>query len=128
MTSAPRTLRKAAVAAGLALLIGCSSQMASPDASGPQCPSDLPASCPATVPSYQNDIAPLVQRKCLTCHSVSGIESNRPLDSYANLFSERGAVLHQIYGCLMPPAVEPQLDPSERQQILTWLVCESPNN
>jgi hypothetical protein len=80
------------------------------------------------VPSYQSDIAPLVQRKCLGCHSVSGVEANRPLDGYANLYTERGAVLHQVYGCLMPPSVVPQLDPTERQLLLTWLVCASPNN
>ena len=115
----------------LLLLGGCSSTPMSTNedaATGPQCPSDLPPSCPVTFPSYQADIAPLVQRQCLACHRDGGIEANRPLDTYSNLYSERGAVLHQIYGCLMPPPVAPQLDATERQQILTWLICQAPNN
>ena len=97
-------------------------------ATGPQCPNDLPPSCPSAVPSYQNDIAPLVQASCLACHRDGGVEANRPLDTYNNLYSERSAVLTQIYGCLMPPPVAPQLTATQRQQILTWLVCKAPNN
>lgn len=115
-----------ALALASGLLLGCSSE---PGVDGsPQCPNDLPASCPATVPSYQNDVMQIVQRGCASCHSATGVEFNRPLDTYSALYSQRQGVLTQIYGCRMPPAGAPPLTSAERQQILTWLVCQSPNN
>lgn len=113
--------------AGLALLLllGCSGE---PSTGSGQCPNDLPPSCPATVPSYQNDVMQIVQRACASCHSATGVESNRPLDTYSALYSQRQGVLTQIYSCRMPPAGSPPLTASERQQLLAWLVCQSPNN
>lgn len=107
------------------LMLGCSSE---PGVDGLQCPNDLPASCPAAMPSYQNDVMQIVQRGCVGCHSATGVEYNRPLDTYSALYAQRQGVLTQIYGCRMPPAGAPPLTSAERQQILTWLVCKSPNN
>jgi hypothetical protein len=93
-----------------------------------QCPNDLPGSCPATMPSYMSDIAPLLQQKCVPCHSSKGIEASRPLDTYAGVYSLRETVLNQIYHCMMPPVGQPQLDPAQRLELMTWLVCQAPNN
>ena len=35
----------------------------------PSCPDDLPSSCPATVPSYATDVAPIVGGVCGKCHA-----------------------------------------------------------
>src|SRR5579883_2718899 len=69
----------------------------------PQCPNDLPGSCPASMPSYQADIAPLLASRCIPCHNPNGIESSKPLNSYSAVYGLRGTVLTQVYGCQMPP-------------------------
>jgi hypothetical protein len=93
---------------------------------GPTCRSDLPV-CPATPPSYANDVAPLIQADCYPCHGPGGSESNKtPLSSYSQVFGLRGSVLTQIYQCKMPPTGA--LGDPDRQTILEWLECNAPNN
>ncbi len=92
------------------------------------CPNDLPASCPATVPSYQSTVAPIINLRCVTCHSPGGQEASRPLQTYAEVYSERSAVLNQVYACNMPPGSAAKPTEQERQALLTWLVCGAPQN
>ena len=92
------------------------------------CPNDLPGACPSPAPSYQSDVAPVIMQKCVSCHSPGGQSSDRPLQTYAEVFALRTSVLTQVYGCLMPPVGSPQLTPSERAAILGWLVCGAPQN
>ena len=103
-----------------------------PDLSAPAtCPRDLPASCPPTdagVPSYAGDIAPLMQKYCVPCHMAGGLASDRLLGDYPDLFSQRAAVLDQVYSCFMPPPDAGQPTESERVALLQWLVCHAPNN
>lgn len=111
------------VAAVLAVaLLGCGG------AGGASCPNDLPASCPATVPSYQATIAPLINLRCVTCHSPGGQESSLPFQTYSEVYPNRSAMLNQVYACNMPLAPAPKLTAQERQELLTWLVCGAPQN
>lgn len=91
------------------------------------CPSDLPAACPATPPSFAGQVSPIVQRTCAQCHRPGGVAADRPLTSYAEITAQRG-VLDQVYGCRMPPSSAPQLQPAERKALLEWLVCKAPEN
>lgn len=119
------------LAAALALLLvggaGCNGEAPRADGGG-ACPNDLPQSCPSPAPSYQTDIMPLIKRVCTECHSATGIVPNRPLDTYSAVYSQRQAVLTQVYACRMPPPGATQLTTTERQQLLTWLICQAPNN
>lgn len=115
----------------LLLAIGCSTQLeqqapADGDATG-QCQNDLPQDCP-TAPSYQSDIAPLLKQHCVICHSPTGLESERPLNSYSAVYGQRGSVLTQVYGCQMPPPDRQPLSSAERLLLLRWLVCHAPDN
>lgn len=120
------------LAAALSFLLlaisGCSGETPRNDLATGQCPNDLPQSCPATVPSYQAEIMPLLKRACTECHSATGIVPNRPLDNYNSVYSQRQAVLTQVYACRMPPPGAPPLSTADRQLLLTWLICQSPNN
>lgn len=118
----------AALSLGLLAGAGCSGETPRSDLATGQCPNDLPQSCPAAVPSYQADIMPLLKRACTECHSASGIVPNRPLDNYNSVYSQRQAVLTQVYACRMPPPGAPPLSTADRQLLLTWLICQSPNN
>ena len=92
------------------------------------CPSDLPASCPSPAPGFAVDAFPAIQSRCTGCHSPTGIEANRAYTSYQQIFSQRAAILHQLYACRMPPATAPQPTAEERQALLAWLVCGAPND
>jgi len=106
---------------GAVLLVACGG-------SGPDCPNDLPPSCPSPMPSYKNDVAPIITNHCLKCHSPGGEEAQIDLTNYPNVFFQRQAVLTQSYSCNMPPDPEPRLDSQERALLLGWLVCHAPNN
>lgn len=91
------------------------------------CPNDLPASC-GTAPSYQATVAPILNAHCLTCHSPGGQQSSLPLQTYSEVYSNRSAVLNQVYSCNMPLAPNPRPSEEERQALLMWLVCGAPQN
>jgi hypothetical protein len=100
------------------------------DAQSAACPSDLPPSCPARVPSYTGEVAPLVAKLCGPCHEQGGVAAaTRDYSSYAKLYAHRSAVLNQFYACAMPPADAGRAVISEdRALLLAWLVCRAPNN
>lgn len=106
------------------LLLGCSTSASEP--SEEACPSDRPTSCPTPSPIYA-DVQPILTAHCTSCHSASGIESTRPLDSYDATFRTRTTVMTQLVKCAMPPAGEPKLSAEERRTLLAWLVCGAPN-
>jgi hypothetical protein len=93
------------------------------------CPNDLPPSCPSAVPSFSRDIQPLMQGQCGTCHSATGTAPDHLFLTYTDAFSQRSAFLNQVYSCKMPPpdAVE-GFSVHSRELVLTWLVCNAPNN
>jgi hypothetical protein len=92
------------------------------------CPNDLPPACPTPAPGFAADVFPAIQARCAGCHSPTGIEANRPYQTYQQIFSQRAGMLHQLYTCRMPPATAPQPTAEERQLLLTWLVCGAPDN
>ncbi|MFT3838242.1 MAG: hypothetical protein QM723_14765 [Myxococcaceae bacterium] len=111
-----------------ALLLGaCLGVMLACSGSPPACPNDLPMSCPADAPGYAATIAPLIQKRCLECHSPAN--NNPPdLSTYSGVSNQRGVVLTQLYGCLMPPPDAGQPTAEERGQFLSWLKCGAMNN
>ena len=93
------------------------------------CPNDLPEKCPSPEPSYAADIAPLVEARCLPCHSAGGPASGEPLGTYALVHDKRSAVLNQVYACKMPPPGDAEpLDSTERATLLAWLICGANDN
>lgn len=92
------------------------------------CPNDLPESCPAPEPGYSKDVAPIIEARCATCHSAGGQAGEKPLDTYAEVYSLRTNVLTRVYGCKMPPAGATQLTEAERATLLAWLVCGAKEN
>jgi hypothetical protein len=122
-----------ALAAGT---FGCgSSSNGSPSDAGAStglCPDDVPdlgadGSCPVALPSYQVDVAPILQRDCIPCHGPSGA-AGYDETSYSQVYDQRGAILSQVSACLMPSVGSPQLTIPERLALLDWLVCGAPDN
>lgn len=73
-------------------------------------------------------MAPIINLRCVTCHSPGGQEASRPLQTYAQVYAERSAVLNQVYACNMPPTTAAKPTEQERQALLAWLVCGAPQN
>ena len=109
----------------VACAAGCSGPAVSANCEIPQAPT-----CPDPAPSYASEINPIFQTYCVRCHGPGGVESNKPLTSWAEVNSRYGSVLQQVfYFCAMPPPGEPQLtDPAARAALLGWLECMAPNN
>jgi mono/diheme cytochrome c family protein len=121
------------VAFGLVAVLaaaGAAAGCGSPDATS--CPRDLPASCPTPAPSYSGQVAAIIHDKCGACHVPGGVEAKTPLETYAEVLRLRtpsgNAILDQVYNCVMPQVGAPQLTSDERQALLTWCVCDDPNN
>ena len=74
------------------------------------------------MPSYATDVQPI------TCHSPSGEEPSRPLQTYGEVFALRGSILGQVNNCIMPLGSATQPTDAQRVALLTWLVCGAPNN
>lgn len=92
------------------------------------CPNDVPDACPAVPPSYAADVAPLLHDRCGACHTVDGLATIYPYDTYMQVKSQRLGILSQLHSCLMPPADQPQPTAAERQTIFSWLVCGAKDN
>lgn len=92
------------------------------------CPRSLPKDCPAP-PSYKQDIAPLVETRCLMCHGPGGkAYPARDLTSYDHMYAQRTEILSQVYNCRMPPEDGTPLSARELDLLLLWLVCGAPND
>jgi hypothetical protein len=85
----------------------------------------VPATCPSPAPSYEQDIAPILDGKCNTCHAAadSGLW---PLINYDDVRDWQTLVLSDVEYCTMPPAGAPQLTTSEQFILLSWVVCGAP--
>jgi hypothetical protein len=131
-----RSLAGVGAVALLRLLLGCSDdpQPDPPDVGGAggvgSCPNDLPssASCDSELPSYRLDAAPIIERRCNSCHFPGNSQSEDVFADYAGVFSRRQTVLTRIYSCVMPPAAAAALTLEERATLLQWLVCGAPDN
>lgn len=94
------------------------------------CPSDLPSdtACASEVPSYEREVASIVERRCATCHYPENTQSQQVFAVHDDLYSSRQTVLTRVYGCVMPPTGAPSLTPEERRALLQWFVCGAPDN
>jgi hypothetical protein len=100
------------------------------DPAPPNCPDDQPSQsdCPDATPSYQSEIAPIIQERCTVCHVPGGLEPDKLFDSYERILPQRARMLVFIYSCRMPPTCATQLTSDERRKLLKWFVCSAPNN
>jgi hypothetical protein len=114
-----------AVAAAALMTAGC---MPADPGFASDCPDDVPAACPSPAPTFSGDggVAAVIAARCASCHPPQA----PPLQTYDQLSlpATTQGILMQIHTCLMPPAGQTPLTSQERQVILGWLVCGSPND
>jgi hypothetical protein len=85
--------------------------------------------CPATVPSYATQIAPIFNARCNGCHNANDPTSPWPLDNHSDVHDWRGTILDDLEHCAMPPPDSGMpLPDNERALLQAWLVCGAPDN
>jgi hypothetical protein len=85
--------------------------------------------CPSSKPSYKNDITPIFEAKCNSCHDGADANGPWPLTNLDDIVHWKALVVQDIQTCAMPPAGEgTPLTPAENEKILGWLACDAPNN
>lgn len=94
----------------------------------PTCSLVLPAQCPTPAPSYAGEVAAVFADRCVSCHGAQNPEAGIDLSTYAGVYAQRQPVLAQVYNCSMPQKGSPQLSAAQAAALLSWLVCEAPNN
>ena len=94
----------------------------------PACGSDVTPTCPNPKPSYEKDVAPILDAQCNNCH-VGGATGPWPLSPYESLFHWREQLLGSLVQCTMPPVDAGEtLSATERAKIIGWVACGAPNN
>ncbi|HVU51128.1 MAG TPA: hypothetical protein VHL80_10605 [Polyangia bacterium] len=96
----------------------------------PACPT-FPTTCTSPPgPSYATDVAPIIQARCATanCHSPTGMEPNRPYQTYTEISKFQIDILIQVRACRMPPAGAEPLSMDEQATLLAWLYCGGMDN
>jgi hypothetical protein len=83
------------------------------------------------VPSFAATIVPILDASCNGCHNPYVPGAPWPLHDYDDVQDWRGIILPDLLACSMPPRNDNSgviLSEVDRQQLLTWLACDSPNN
>jgi hypothetical protein len=111
------------------LLVGCGphGNSGGPDMA-PRCPSDLPQQCPTPMPTWDGGVLAIINGKCTVCHRAGGLSASWPMTNYAEVSKLKQGVIDQVYSCFMPPPDAGQLDESQRQALLGWIVCGALEN
>ena len=114
------------LAVALALATACSSgnpvSNGTVDAAPP-----APVSCDAGIPSYANEIVPILKQDCIPCHSPGGI-GGFDETTYPDVSSQAGNMLTMVVQGGMPPTDGPQLTSAQRTALTDWLECGAPDN
>ena len=95
------------------------------------------AACSPTPPTYHRDVAPLMQRECMSCHQVGGI-GPFPLTTYDETAAQADLIAFSVASRRMPPNVLDNsgdcqefsnarwLDDAEIKTITDWVAADAP--
>jgi hypothetical protein len=122
---ASKSAKSSAALAGLALLIGA--LRASLQAPGPEGP-------PAAAPSFEADVQPLFQAKCVRCHGGKARKADLDLTSPAGALKggesgpaivpgkpDESLLYEKIHKGLMPPSKKDRLSAAEVETVRRWI-------
>jgi hypothetical protein len=114
------------------VLAACSSEAPPPAAACPMPPSRACPSPPAAPPSYKTDVRPILEAYCAPCHFPGGTAvASSPSNDYTTYATGRGkysAFPGVLLQCLMPLNDAGALPLADKQTLVEWASCGSPNN
>lgn len=92
------------------------------------CPT-LSSECPAVVPSYTNEVAPIFAAHCGQCHSRENPTGPWPLDDAIDIGEWAFSIDADLSDCSMPPLnADVPLSDADRETLHAWLSCGAPAN
>jgi hypothetical protein len=97
-----------------------------PADAGASCPS-APSACSKPAPSYSKVIVPILEQSCIPCHGPKGIAGHSEA-TYAEVYAQEEPILSVVAGCTMPPSTYPPLSAEQREALLDWLICGTPDD
>jgi len=107
-------------------LFGCGGDAVRPPAL--VCPT-LSSECPAVVPSYTNEVAPILAAHCGQCHTRENPSGPWPLEDPSDLADWATSLQADLSECLMPPPdADAPLSDADRDTLHVWLMCGAPAN
>lgn len=119
-----------AFALGLcAAATGCDDGVIARSGAALACPPPLSATCPGPVPSFAATIVPILDAACNGCHDPEVPGAPWPLRDYDDVQSWRALIRTDLLACSMPPRNSAvTISEVDRQQLLAWLACDTPDN
>ena len=89
----------------------------------------LTSECPAVLPSYTNEVAPIIATHCGQCHTHADPTGPWPLDDPTDVADWSIQIQLDLSDCLMPPEdTDVPLSAADRDTLHTWLMCGAPLN
>jgi hypothetical protein len=115
-------------------LSACAGLSACGDSGGPaqpsleeECSAVFPTSCESPAPSFASDVKPILEARCATSSCHDGLGEQWPLVDYAHVADWSSEVRAMVGNCAMPPPDSGMKMPTEeRQVILQWVRCNTP--
>lgn len=122
-----RPLASRSVSVVRAALLACGLALSCSDPA-PECKA-LSTQCPSTPPSYANDIVPILNARCSSCHTEADPSGPWPFDTHTDVSDWSTLISRDLERCSMPPPNSGLLFPdSERELVHAWLLCGAPDN
>jgi len=89
----------------------------------------LSSECPAVIPSYADEVAPILAARCGQCHTRGNPDPMAPwpLDNPEDLADWSTPLEADLAECLMPPPGAEPLTDAERETLHVWLTCGAPH-
>jgi len=96
-----------------------------------ECNVTAPTACPSPAPTYEQDIKPIIEQRCITCHSGDGMSELCPicwgLTTYQHVADWDDVIRGAMVACEMPPPSSGiTMTNAERLKILEWIRCGVP--
>jgi hypothetical protein len=96
-----------------------------PAAQTPACRHGAPATCDASAPDYDHDVAPVLAQRCLGCHANGGVAAeDHDFSHLEGVRAERLQIIDEVSSCAMPPRAP--LPERDADVLLRWAVCARP--
>ncbi len=97
----------------------------SPKAAKPTCVFlDRPISCEGAPPSFDVDVRPILERRCLGCHGSGGVASeDHDFSTENHVLAARQSIDSRVSHCAMPPRGAPPLGDDEGETLRRWIAC-----
>jgi hypothetical protein len=93
------------------------------------CASGAPAAkeatrCDGPPVTYVADVRPILERRCLSCHSSDGVAAeDHDFSGLATLRAQRQELADDVSSHAMPPPSQPGLNDAETSTLLRWASC-----